>query len=83
MVRNNINAGRAPERNPSGRLKVYTLRYLVRRSSLYLLTLFVAITVNFVIPRLIPGNPIEAKLAAIDRSPQIEKILEEAQSKDA
>jgi peptide/nickel transport system permease protein len=33
-------------------------KYFVKKSAWYLLTLFVAITLNFFLPRLIPGNPI-------------------------
>jgi peptide/nickel transport system permease protein len=36
------------------------LRYILRRFLLLLLTGWVAITLNFAIPRLMPGNPIEA-----------------------
>lgn len=46
---------------------MYTVKYLVKRILLYVLTLFLAITVNFIVPRLIPGNPIEARLAALYR----------------
>lgn len=46
---------------------MYTLKYLVRRVSMYLLTLLMAVTVNFIVPRLIPGNPIQAKLAQLFR----------------
>jgi peptide/nickel transport system permease protein len=35
------------------------MRLIVRRIVLYLLTAIVAITVNFFIPRLMPGNPVE------------------------
>jgi peptide/nickel transport system permease protein len=34
---------------------------------LYILTIFTSVIINFVVPRLIPGNPIEAKLAALYR----------------
>ncbi len=46
---------------------MYTVKYLIKRISLYVLTLFMAVAINFVVPRLIPGNPIEAKLAALYR----------------
>lgn len=32
---------------------------------MYLLTLFIAIAINFFVPRFIPGNPIEARLRAL------------------
>ena len=38
------------------------MRLLARRIALYLLTAVVAITVNFFIPRLMPGNPVEAAI---------------------
>jgi peptide/nickel transport system permease protein len=36
------------------------LRYLARRIGFYLFTLWAAITLNFAIPRLMPGNPVQA-----------------------
>jgi peptide/nickel transport system permease protein len=39
------------------------LIYLAKRVGLFLLTLWAALTLNFVLPRLMPGNPIEAMLA--------------------
>src|SRR5258708_33138368 len=38
------------------------MRLLTRRMALYLVTVVVAITVNFFIPRLMPGNPVEAAI---------------------
>jgi peptide/nickel transport system permease protein len=38
------------------------MRLLARRIALYLLTAVVAITVNFFIPRLMPGNPVEVAI---------------------
>ncbi len=38
------------------------MRLLARRITLYLVTAVVAITVNFFIPRLMPGNPVEAAI---------------------
>ncbi|HEY5304968.1 MAG TPA: ABC transporter permease [Acidimicrobiales bacterium] len=35
------------------------MRMLARRLSLYLVTAWVAITVNFLLPRLMPGNPVQ------------------------
>src|ERR1019366_5637555 len=40
---------------PSGR----RMRMLARRLSLYLVTAWVAITVNFLLPRMLPGNPVQ------------------------
>jgi peptide/nickel transport system permease protein len=39
------------------------MRYLVRRVGFLLVTLWAAITVNFFIPRLMPGNPAQALMA--------------------
>jgi peptide/nickel transport system permease protein len=38
------------------------MRVLARRIALYVVTAVVAITVNFFIPRLMPGNPVEAAI---------------------
>lgn len=42
-----------------------TLRYLLKRVGLFLLTIWVASTLNFIIPRLSPGDPIAAILGAM------------------
>jgi len=39
------------------------MRYLLRKLGLLLLTLWVAVTLNFILPRLVPGDPIGAMLA--------------------
>ena len=39
------------------------MRYLAKRGGLFLITLWAALTVNFAIPRLMPGNEAEAVLA--------------------
>ena len=54
------------------------MRFVLRRLGFFLLTLWVALTLNFVLPRLMPGNP---ALAAIANhrgviSPQALKVLE-------
>src|SRR5262245_12262614 len=36
------------------------MRYLLRRSGFFLLTLWAALTLNFFIPRLMPGSPVQA-----------------------
>ena len=43
-------------------------QYVGRRFSMFLLIVFVAVSVNFMIPRLIPGDPIEQKLALLSAS---------------
>ena len=54
------------------------MRFVLRRLGFFLLTLWVALTLNFVLPRLMPGNPALAAIAnhkgAI--SPQALKALE-------
>jgi peptide/nickel transport system permease protein len=37
-------------------------QYLLRRFGMFLLVIFLAVTVNFLIPRLMPGDPVEQKL---------------------
>ena len=39
------------------------MRYIVRRAGLFLVTLWAALTVNFIIPRVMPGNEASAVLA--------------------
>ncbi len=41
------------------------LRYILRRLANFFLVTFLAITVNFLIPRLMPGDPIEQKLSGL------------------
>jgi peptide/nickel transport system permease protein len=41
------------------------MKLLIRRFSLYLITAWVAITANFLLPRLMPGNPIEQLIAKL------------------
>ncbi len=47
---------------------VYTVRYVVGRIARYILVLFLAVTINFAIPRMIPGNPIQAMLQRLEMS---------------
>ncbi|QGN33002.1 ABC transporter permease [Microlunatus sp. Gsoil 973] len=39
------------------------MRFIVRRLGFFVVTLWVALTVNFFVPRLMPGNPAEAMMA--------------------
>jgi len=39
------------------------VKYVLRRLGFYLIAIFVAVTLNFLIPRLLPGNPVDAILA--------------------
>jgi peptide/nickel transport system permease protein len=40
-------------------------RYLARKITLYLLTFFVAVSIDWAIPRLMPGNPIDGLIARL------------------
>src|ERR671927_461812 len=39
------------------------MRFILRRLGFFVITLWVALTVNFFVPRLMPGNPAEAMMA--------------------
>jgi len=41
------------------------VRYVVRKLGFYLVALWAALTVNFFIPRLMPGNPVDLLLAKL------------------
>ena len=41
------------------------MRYLLRKLGFYVIALWAAVTVNFVIPRLMPGNPVDAMLTKL------------------
>jgi peptide/nickel transport system permease protein len=38
------------------------IQYVQRRFLLFLVTIFLGVTINFIIPRLVPGDPVEQKL---------------------
>ncbi len=38
-------------------------RYLIKRVAVFLITLYAAVTLNFLIPRLMPGDPLDAMMA--------------------
>lgn len=38
-------------------------RYLVRKLTIYLLTFFLAVTIDWIIPRFMPGNPVQTMLS--------------------
>jgi peptide/nickel transport system permease protein len=42
------------------------LRYLLRRLGFYLITAWAAITINFLIPRLMPGDPVDLMVARMN-----------------
>ena len=44
------------------------LRYLVTRFGQLLLIVFVAVSINFIIPRLLPGDPVQTALARLQAS---------------
>ncbi len=53
------------------------MRYLLRRFAFLVLTVWVAVTVNFALPRLMPGDPVQTKLATIPSiSPLARQALE-------
>lgn len=46
------------------------MRYLVRKVTLFVITLWAAVTLNFILPRLMPGSPVDAALARLAQSGQ-------------
>ncbi len=44
------------------------MRYLLRKLGFYLVAAWVAVTVNFLLPQLIPGNPVEALIGRMSQS---------------
>jgi peptide/nickel transport system permease protein len=51
------------------------LRYLSRKIVVYLLTFWVAVTIDWAIPRFMPGDPIEGLLSRMQAQPAAEKAL--------
>jgi peptide/nickel transport system permease protein len=43
------------------------MRYFVRKIGFYLVALWAALTINFMIPRLLPGNPVDILLAKLQQ----------------
>jgi peptide/nickel transport system permease protein len=41
------------------------MRYVLRKVALFLVTLWAAVTLNFLLPRLMPGSPVDAALAKL------------------
>ena len=39
------------------------MQFIIRRLAFYVVAAWVAVTVNFFIPRVLPGTPVEAMLA--------------------
>ena len=46
------------------------MRYLLRKVVLFVITLWAAVTLNFLLPRLMPGSPVDAALGRIAQSGQ-------------
>ena len=46
------------------------MAYVGRKVTLFLVTLWAAITLNFILPRLMPGSPVDAALAKLAQSGQ-------------
>ena len=44
------------------------MRYLARKLGFYLVAAWVALTINFLLPQLIPGNPVEALIGRMSQS---------------
>jgi peptide/nickel transport system permease protein len=50
-------------------------RYLTRKICIYLVTFWVAVTIDWAIPRFMPGNPIEQLLSRMQAQPGAQQIL--------
>jgi peptide/nickel transport system permease protein len=50
-------------------------RYLLRKAFIYLVTFFVAVTIDWAIPRLMPGDPIQRLLGRMQAQPSSEHAL--------
>jgi len=48
-----------------------TVRYLLRRSLTFLLVIWISATLNFALPRMVPGDPIQAMLSQLETQGQI------------
>ncbi len=51
------------------------LSYIVRKTGIYLLTFFVAVTLNWAIPRLMPGDPIGVLLSRFATLPESSEVV--------
>jgi peptide/nickel transport system permease protein len=53
------------------------MAYLIRRLEFFVITLWAAVTINFILPRMMPGNPVEAMMARFKGhlNPQMMKAL--------
>ncbi|GCE28501.1 peptide ABC transporter permease [Dictyobacter alpinus] len=51
------------------------MRYLLRRISFYIVTAWVSLTINFFLPRMVPGDPAQAIMARLrDKNPSPEML---------
>ncbi len=50
-------------------------RYLRRKITIYILTFFVAVTLDWMIPRFMPGNPILILVSRFTGLPQSAKVI--------
>jgi peptide/nickel transport system permease protein len=57
------------------------IRYLARKLFIYFVTFFVAVTIDWAIPRFMPGNPIDQLLARMHAQPQSQQALTSYYSK--
>ena len=48
------------------------MRRLIRRVGIYLVAVWVAVTINFFLPRLAPGNPAEIVFERLSQRGQVE-----------
>jgi len=55
-----------------------TVRYILRKAGLFLLTLWAAVTVNFILPRLMPGTPADAALAKLAQNGPVSEATKSA-----
>jgi peptide/nickel transport system permease protein len=46
------------------------MNYVLRKTTLFVVTLWAAVTLNFVLPRLMPGSPVDAALAKLSQGGQ-------------
>src|SRR5512134_1953486 len=56
-------------------------RYLARKVFIYLVTFFVAVTIDWAIPRFMPGDPIERLLARMQAQPGSSEVLSDYYTK--
>lgn len=53
-------------------------RYVLRKLGLFVLTLWAAVTVNFILPRLMPGTPADAALAKLAQNGPVSEATKSA-----